>query len=92
MKKLLLILLLIPSVLFSAQLHVPSTGTGDVSNGVMSTSSFMVEVAKGNVPGHSVVNKFGKRPFWTNNKIDIERYRLSNKFFDITEGYLFSLF
>jgi hypothetical protein len=62
MKKLLLILLLIPSVLFSAQLNIPSTGTGDVSNGVMSTSNFMLEVAKGNVPGHSVINKFGHNP------------------------------
>jgi hypothetical protein len=59
MKKLLLILLLIPSVLFSAQLNSPSSGHGDVSNGVMSTSNFMLEVAKGNVPGHSIVNKFG---------------------------------
>jgi hypothetical protein len=62
MKKLLLILLLIPSVLFSAQLNAPSTGMGDVSNGVMSTSNFMLEVAKGNVPGHSAVNKFGHNP------------------------------
>jgi hypothetical protein len=59
MKKLLLILLLIPSVLFSAQLNIPSTGMGDVANGVMSTSSFGLEVAKGNIAGHYSVNKFG---------------------------------
>jgi hypothetical protein len=63
MKKLLLILLLIPSVLFSAQLNSPSTGMGDVSNGVMSTSNFNLEVSKGNVEGHYSVGKFGSSSY-----------------------------
>ena len=45
------------------KVSIADAATGEVvkvsESGQVSVSSFVVEVAKGNVPGHSIVNKFG---------------------------------